>query len=173
MWGRIDSRRPRLDKQDNFDFPFGPSPQKSILLLCPIKTFWMDNNVLGNIAIFAFIFLGYPRLRICLKSSTTAASKTYDTSQSSCRHSYSMPVALLCCRREFLFRGHLEDSHDTSKVPSAVSIVLLFLLRALLIHETWRFFLLLPVCTKTVFFFTFSCPNTDDENPFREKTKNR
>ena len=124
MWGRIDSRRPRLDKQDNFDFPFGPSPQKSILLLCPIKTFWMDNNVLGNIARNTFSFLGYPRLRICLKSSATAASKTYDTSQSSCRHSYSMPVALLCCRREFLFRGHLEDSHDTSKVPSAVSIVL-------------------------------------------------
>ena len=159
MWGRIDSRRPRLDKQDNFDFPFASPPQKSILLLCPIKTFWMDNDVLGNIARNILLsFLGYPRLRICLKSSATAASKTYDTSQSSCRYSYSMPLALLCCRREFLFRGHLEDSHDTSKVPSAVSIVLLFLLRALLIHETWRFFLTTTGMHKNCILFHFFLP---------------
>lgn len=109
-------------------FPLPPKQSwKSILLPCPIKTFWMDNDVLGNIARNILLsFLGYPRLRICLKSSATAASKTYDTSQSSCRYSYSMPLALLCCRREFLFRGHLEDSHDTSKVPSAVSFVLVF-----------------------------------------------
>lgn len=80
---------------------------------------WRDFTY-GWTNLFFFSQIGHPRQWICIKSTTTTKTKTYDPTTTTGSNTHSVPLAMLCGGWAFVVRSDMENTPSAITIPTTI-----------------------------------------------------